>query len=104
MAVTSKYYLATPQIAERAGLINARYRVRDGRFILSYQDLKLVRFTSEEMLTGIGQSVQEVQENQARVLIAENGYKIGHNDEHAAVIEQQSSMSPVPNVNTNPQT
>ncbi|MBQ7684355.1 MAG: hypothetical protein IJT48_07675 [Bacteroidaceae bacterium] len=80
MPVISKYYLAAPPIAERTGLIGSRYRVRDGRYVLSYMDMKNIRFTPDELLNGIGQYIEEVGEEEAGRLIAENGYKIGRDE------------------------
>lgn len=80
MSVINKYYLAAPSVAERTGLIKARYRVRDGRFVLHYADMKFIRFTPEELIGGIGTLIEEVAKAEAERLIAENGYRIGPDD------------------------
>ena len=94
MAVISKYYLATASIAERTGLITSRYRVRDGRFVLSYMDMKNIRFTPEELISGIGQYIQEVDEDEAMRLIIENGYKIGKEEERSIPIDENVEIAP----------
>lgn len=94
MAVISKYYLAAASIAERTGLITSRYRVRDGRFVLSYMDMKNIRFTPEELISGIGQYIQEVDENEAMRLIIENGYKIGKEEAQSIPIDENAEIAP----------
>ena len=76
MALDTATYLVTRTIAIRSGLIESRYRIADGRFVLDNKDLQRVRFTSDEYITGL-QGVEKVSEEEARTLIARNGYKMG---------------------------
>lgn len=76
MALDTATYLVTRQVAMRSGVINSRYRVADGRFVLSNKDLSLVRLTSDEFLTGL-QGVERISEADAQRLIAENKFQRG---------------------------
>ena len=76
MALDTATYLVTREIAMRSGVINSRYRIADGRFVLSNKDLALVRLTSDEFLTGL-QGVERVSEGDAQRLIAENKFQRG---------------------------
>jgi hypothetical protein len=50
-----KSFLASAEIAGRIGVIESRYRVPDGRYILSERDLRTYRFsmTPEEFVNGL---------------------------------------------------
>ena len=76
MALDSATYLVTREIAIRSGVVNNRYRIADGRFVLSNKDLSLVRLTSDEFVTGL-QGVEKVSEAEAQRLIAENRFQRG---------------------------
>lgn len=79
MALDSAIYLVTKEIAMRSGVINSRYRVADGRFILSNKDLALVRLTSDEYVNGL-QGVELISEAESQRLIAENHFQRGLNN------------------------
>ena len=74
MALDSAVYLVTADIATRSGLIENRYRVADGRYVLDNKDLSRVRFTTDEYISGL----EKVAPERADTLIAENGYKMGY--------------------------
>lgn len=77
MALDSAVYLVTADIATRSGLIENRYRVADGRYVLDNKDLSRVRFTTDEYISGL-EGVEKVDPERADTLIAENGYKMGY--------------------------
>ena len=77
MALDSAVYLVTADIATRSGLIENRYRVADGRYVLDIKDLSRVRFTTDEYISGL-EGVEKVDPERADTLIAENGYKMGY--------------------------
>lgn len=70
------YYAATPEVAQRAGLSDLRYRTVDGRYILDNRDLERISLRSQEFLTGIS-GVEPLSRQEAKTLIAEGGYKMG---------------------------
>lgn len=72
-----KYYSASADIARRTGVINSRYRTKDGRFILSDKDLGRARLvmTPEEYINGM--DVTPLTDGQAKKLIAQNDYQLG---------------------------
>ena len=76
MALDTALYLVTKDIAIRSGMIESRYRIADGRFVLDSKDLSRVRFTSDEYVTGL-HGVEKVTQDVARSLIAQNGFTIG---------------------------
>lgn len=76
MALDSATYLVIREVAIRSGVIESRYRIADGRFVLSNKDLSLVRLTSDEYITGL-QGIERVSEAEAQRLIAENGFRRG---------------------------
>ena len=63
-------------IAERTGRINARYRTRDGRYIIDNNDLKRLRLTAEEYITGL-KGVERIDDTEAKRLIALGGRAMG---------------------------
>ena len=77
MAVVTNVYLAMPELTFRTGLIEARYRVADGRFVINHQDLQRVRLTPQEMLNGLHDQIEEISQSDAQALIIENGYQLG---------------------------
>ena len=92
-------YLVTKDIAIRSGLINSRYRVADGRFVLDNKDLSRVRFTTDEYINGLS-GVEKVDELRVKTLIAQNGYKMGEDattpvQENEAVIEPENEQEAV---------
>lgn len=76
MAFNNAIYLVSRDIAIRSGLIQIRYRIADGRFVLNNKDLSYVRFTPDEYINGLA-GVERTSEEIAARLIAENGYKMG---------------------------
>lgn len=86
MAFNNAIYLVSRDIAIRSGLIQIRYRIADGRFVLNNKDLSYVRFTPDEYIDGL-KGVERTSEEIAARLIAENGYKMG--DDVAAQEEQR---------------
>lgn len=86
MAFNNAIYLVSRDIAIRSGLIQIRYRIADGRFVLNNKDLSYVRFTPDEYIDGLA-GVERTSEEIAARLIAENGYKMG--DDITAQEEQR---------------
>lgn len=86
MAFNNAIYLVSRDIAIRSGLIQIRYRIADGRFVLNNKDLSYVRFTPDEYINGLA-GVERTSEEIATRLIAENGYKMG--DDVTAQEEQR---------------
>ena len=89
MALDSAVYLVSRDVAIRSGLIQERYRIADGRFVLSNKDLSYVRFTPDEYIDGL-KGVERTSEEFAERLIAENGYQMG--DDVTAKKEQQEEQ------------
>ena len=75
MLRTTKYFLVTPEIAERAGVLESRYHTTEGLMVLNEQDMGRVRLQPEEYLTGVVERV--ITEEEAKKLIAEAGSKTG---------------------------
>ena len=78
---TTKYFLVTPEIAERAGVLESRYHTTEGLMVLNEQDMGRVRLQPEEYLTGVVERV--ITEEEAKKLIAEAGSKTGRLVEEA---------------------
>ena len=74
--VESAFYLVTKDVAMRSGVIEERYRIKDGRFVLDNKDLARIRFRPEEYIDGL-KGVEKVDIQRAKRLIAENGYEMG---------------------------
>ena len=89
MAFNNAIYLVSRDIAIRSGLIQIRYRIADGRFVLNNKDLSYVRFTPDEYINGLA-GVERTSEEIAARLIAENGYKMG--DDVTAQEEQRQEQ------------
>jgi hypothetical protein len=94
MAFNNAIYLVSRDIAIRSGLIQIRYRIADGRFVLNNKDLSYVRFTPDEYINGLA-GVERTSEEIAARLIAENGYKMG---DDVTAQEQQSETETNDNV------
>lgn len=73
--IESAFYLVTKSIAQRAGLLGQRYATKDGRVVLDNKDLSRVRFTADEYISGLS-GVTKISNEQARSLIAQNGYSM----------------------------
>ena len=69
------YYLADASVAQRAGVERIRYMAADGRYIVNDSDLRRIRLTAEEYVTGL--PVELVSHEKAKQLIRENGYDLG---------------------------
>lgn len=89
----SATYLVTREIAERSGLIDARYRIADGRFVLNDRDLARVRFTTDEYISGL-QGVEKVDTKLAETLIAQNNYTMGLNE----IVEEITETNEQPEI------
>ena len=73
--IESAFYLVTRDVAQRAGLLGQRYVTKDGYVILDNKDLSRVRFTADEYISGL-RGVTKISNEQARSLIAQNGYSM----------------------------
>lgn len=76
MAMDYALYLVSEEIAIRSGVIESRYRVSDGRFVLDSKDLSRIRFTIEEYIHGLD-GVEMVDAERAKTLISANGNVMG---------------------------
>jgi len=74
--VDNKFYLVSQSVAQRSGVIESRYRIADGRFVLETKDLAGIRLTSEEYVTGLD-GVEMVSKQDAMILIKDNNYQMG---------------------------
>lgn len=70
-------FLASADVARRAGAIATSYRTKDGRFVISEKALRSLRMTMtpDEYVNGL--DVELISESEAERLIAENGYQYG---------------------------
>lgn len=94
MALATQLYLVTRDIAIRSGLIESRYRIADGRFVLDNKDLSRVRFTPDEYISGLA-GVEKVSEEEAETLIAQNGYQMGEEVEQQQAQQQENETQDV---------
>ena len=76
MAMDLKFYAVTEEVARRAGLLDQRYRTRDGRYILDNNDLGCIALTSDEYISGL-HGAEAISREDAKNMIAEGGYGIG---------------------------
>ena len=83
-------YLVTKEIAIRSGLVDSRYRIADGRFILNNRDLSRVRFEPDEYINGL-EGVEKVTPERAKTLIRQNNFTIGLEIVEPVVEEQQET-------------
>lgn len=91
-------YLVTEEIAIRSGMVDSRYRIADGRFVLNNRDLNRVRFRTDEYINGLA-GVEKVSEEEARTLIARNGYRLGRDNSKAQPI---LDAEPMPDMDAQP--
>ena len=91
-------YLVTEDIAIRSGMVDSRYRIADGRFVLNNRDLNRVRFRADEYINGLA-GVEKVSDEEARTLIARNGYSLGRDNSKAQPI---LDSEPMPDMNAQP--
>lgn len=68
-------FSASADIARRAGVVSSSYRTKEGRFILSETDLSRLKIYPEEYVSGL--DVIRITYEEAKRLIAENGYQMG---------------------------
>jgi hypothetical protein len=68
-------FSVSEDIARRAGLLNERYRTRDGRFILTDKDLQRVRLSADEIVNGL--DAVRLTKTEAEALAAANGLSMG---------------------------
>lgn len=94
------FYLVTQEIAQRSGVIESRYRIKDGRFVLDNKDLSYIRLTPDEYIDGL-KGVEKVSKNEAMLLIEENGYKMGI--EKPIVVPEQPQVEDAAEENSNNQ-
>ena len=83
-------YLVTKEIAIRSGLVDSRYRIADGRFVLNNRDLSRVRFEPDEYINGL-EGVEKVTPERAKTLIRQNNFAIGLEVVEPVVEEQQET-------------
>lgn len=74
--VENAFYLVSAEIARRSGLINERYRTKNGRYVLDYKDLQRVTFIPEEYVSGL-EGVEMITASQAKQEIIDGGYTMG---------------------------
>lgn len=91
--VDNKFYLVIYSVAKRSGVIDSRYRTKDGRFILETKDLQGVRLTSDEYVTGL-QGVELISKQDAMILIQDNGYQTGEETNVEASNEEEVVNTP----------
>lgn len=68
-------FSASADIARRAGVVASSYRTKEGRFILAESDLSRLKMYPEEYVSGL--DVIKISRDEAKRLIAENGYQMG---------------------------
>lgn len=85
----TSFFLATRDIAQRSGVLNERYRIADGRYVLDNKDLGRIRLTSEEYVTGLA-GVERISRDKAYALITANGNQMG---QAAADAETEAPLS-----------
>lgn len=90
MIKKDKYYSVSAEVARLSGVVSARYRTKDGRFILSERDLKkaISRMAPEEFIGGV--DAVALTESKAKKLIAANKYQMGEEYVAATQEEQQT--------------
>lgn len=88
MAFETATYLVTKEIAIRSGLIESRYRIKDGRFVLNNRDLSRVRFTIDEYINGLS-GVEKVSAEEAKTLIRQNNFSLGYIPSHEENEQQE---------------
>lgn len=72
--VENTIYLATSEVAKRAGVYDTAYVTQDGRFIIDSMDIRHIRLEGMEDVTGIA-GIELVSQDQAEQLISENKYR-----------------------------
>lgn len=67
-------FTVSVEVAQRAGLYGKRYLTPEGRVVLSEADLRLVRMTPEEYVTGIDAVL--ITREEKKLLISQGGYRM----------------------------
>lgn len=67
-------FTVSVEVAQRAGLYGKRYLTPAGRVVLSEADLRLVRMTPEEYITGLDAEI--ITREEKKLLISQGGYKM----------------------------
>ena len=70
---TSASFSVSEEIAKRAGLYGLRYMTEEGRVLLSESDMRRIRLEPDEYVHGM--DAIEVTGDEAKALIAANGYR-----------------------------
>lgn len=91
MALDVSYFLVIPEIAKRTGVLDSRYYIADGRYVMDNKDLSYIRFSTEEIISGL-EGIERVEKSAALTLIAENGYKMGVQDK---AVESETSETEI---------
>jgi len=71
------HYLASEDIARRSGMIESRYRTKDGRYVLNNRDLSRIRLSGDEFVTGLN-GIEKITKEDADALIKDGGYTLGN--------------------------
>lgn len=87
-------FLASADIARRAGVTETNYRLKDGRYVISEKCLRSFRMsmTPEEYAHGL--DVEIVSDEEALRLIKESGYTIGEPKEQQPATDVAETASP----------
>lgn len=80
-------FSVSADIARRCGLEGERYRIADGRYVLTDKDLQRLRLTTQEFIGGIDATL--LTDEQAGALIAQAGGQIGTTTGRPAVSPQE---------------
>jgi hypothetical protein len=75
MMKVNKIFVVGADIARRAGVIAKCYRTKEGRYVVSQSDLRMLRLEPEEYITGIDAEIVDLET--AKMLIADGGSQIG---------------------------
>lgn len=73
--VELSFYLASPDIARRCGVLGQRYVGKDGRVLIDNNDLSMLRLKPSEYVSGIT-GIEMITEQKADEVISENGYEL----------------------------
>lgn len=71
MAIDSRLYLVTKDVAIRTGNIQNHYKTEDGRFVFDKKTLSVNGITDSDY------GVKEISREEAQTLIARGGYHLG---------------------------
>lgn len=71
------FFLASAEIAKRAGVEGTRYKTSEGKYILSEKDLRKVNFSVDEYANGLDVTV--ITEEQAKVYAKKGTLNVSEN-------------------------